>query len=90
MRVIHQNMTPMCMPGISTADQMSANSSEMLWRQKKAEHSFGQRTGLIRYKTVNQPGSCQCVCGNSVATKKEMLEGWQFTIQQAESLLYSS
>lgn len=55
-------MTPMCKSGNSTADQMSANSSERLWRQKKAEQSFGRKTGLIRYKTVNQTVSCLCVC----------------------------
>ena len=88
MRVVLQNTTPMCMSGISTADQMSANSSEMLWRQKKAERSFGQKTGLIRYKTVNQTASCQyvCVCQSCVFQNTEMLEAWQFTIQQAGQL----
>lgn len=50
--------------GISTADQMSANSSEMLWRQEKAEHSFGQNTGLDRYKPEPdcELSVCVCVC----------------------------
>lgn len=50
------------MPGISTADQMSANSSEMLWREKKAEHSFGNKGELTRRcETVSQTVSCQSV-----------------------------
>lgn len=49
-------MIPTCVAGISIADQMLPNSSEMLWREKKAERSFELKT-VAGIQTV----SCQAV-----------------------------
>lgn len=58
-------MIPTCVAGISIADQMLPNSSEMLWREKKAERSFESKT-VAGIQTV----SCQAVEGGGALLRE--------------------
>lgn len=52
---------------------MSADSFEMLWRQEKDEHGFGQKTGLNKGVCVCMAQVASSKCGGKDAGGSEVM-----------------